>query len=107
MPDWRSLRIDGLGPIQRLAAVFQVGPPLARLPFPSFKVKVLERADGSFVAVLNVAIRAADGSPDWEAGLGDSVEEALEEALVRFARSLGDDGILSECAFAWADAGEF
>ena len=64
MPDWRDLRLDGLGPITRVVAIFQVGPPLERLPFPSFKVKVIERAgaDGRYLAVLNICLRAgADG----------------------------------------------
>lgn len=107
MSDWRELRVEGLGPIERVVAVFQIGPPLERLPFPSFKVKVIERADGSFVAVLNVAPRGLDGYRDGEAGLGGTIEEALEDALQRFARVVDERQPLTESDFVWSDPTEF
>ena len=107
MPDWRELRVAGLGPIDRVVAIFQVGPPLKRVPFPSFKVKVVERANGSFLAVLNLRPLGPDGHPDAEAGLGDTVEEALEDALRRFARIIDERKLNSEADFAWADPEEF
>jgi hypothetical protein len=107
MPNWREMRVAGLGPIDRVVAVFQVGPPLERVPFPSFKVKVLERANGSFLAVPNVAALGPDGHPSWEAGLGDTSEEALEDALRRFVRILDERKPASEADFAWADPEEF
>ena len=107
MPDWRELLIDGLGPVERVVALFQIGPPLERLPFPSFKVKVIEHANGSFMAVPNVAARGPDGFPDWEAGSGSTVEEALEDTLRTFVRILGERQPLSESDFIWSDPTEF
>ena len=48
MADWRDMRIEGLLVCERIVAVFQVHDSLARLPFAGFKVKVLERRDGTF-----------------------------------------------------------
>lgn len=107
MTDWRALRVEGLGPIDRIVGVFQIGPPLERLPFPSFKVKVIERSNGSFLAALNVAIIADDGYPDGEAGLGETVEEALSDALHRFVRLLEERKPQSEADFSWSDPIEF
>jgi hypothetical protein len=107
MPDWQSLGIEGLGPVSRRAAEFQVGPPLDRLPFASFRVKVIERGDGSFLGVPNVAIRGPDGSPDWTAGLGGSVEEALEDALRWFVRSLGDRAEFAVDESIWSEPEDF
>jgi hypothetical protein len=107
MADWRDLRVEGLGPIDRVVSVFQVGPPLERLPFPSFKIKVVERTNGSFLAVPNVAALGPDGQPDWEAGLGDTVEEALEDVLRRFVRILDERKPSSEADFTWSDPREF
>ncbi len=104
---WRQIRFEGLGPISHVAAVFQVGPPLAALPFASLKVKVVERADGSFLGVPNVAVLASDGSPDWVSGLGGTVEEALADALHSFEMSLGGRSELSEACFAWAAPEDF
>ncbi len=107
MAVWREMRLAGLGPINRVVAVFQVGPPLERLPFPSFKVKVVERANGSFLAVLKIHPLGPDGHPSGESGLGETVEEALEDALRRFARVLDEQKLTSEADFAWADPAEF
>jgi hypothetical protein len=104
---WRNLRVDGLGPVSRVAAVFQVGPPVAALPFASLKVKVIERADGSFLGVPNVARRTPDGSPDWVGGLGASIEESLEDTLRWFARSVGNGEGLREDDFEWAAPEDF
>jgi hypothetical protein len=107
MPDWRAIQIDGLGPLERVVEVFQVGPPLELLPFARFKVKVLERVNGSFLGVLNVAVLGPDGFPLWEAGLGGSVEEALEDALRRFVRNVDERNPQCEADFAWSDPAEF
>ncbi len=107
MRRWQELRAGGLGPLQREVAVFRVGPPLERLPFASFQVKVLERADGSFGAFLNVALLGPDGAPDWLAGPGATVEEAVEDALGWLARALDWQGLLTETDFVWWDPREF
>lgn len=107
MPTWQHLKVEGLGPATRVAAVFQIGPPLGWLPFPSFKVKVLERGDGSFLGVPNVCVKALDGSPQWTSGLGSTVEQALEDALNYFVLSLDDRRDLSEHAFMWTAPEEF
>src|SRR5436190_1316918 len=100
MSDWRTMRIDGLGPIVRVVAVFQMGPPLQRLPFPSFKVKVLERGEGHFLAVPNVALNSA-GQPDWTSGVGETIDSAMECALRAFIQSLGDQLDFMESDFSW------
>jgi hypothetical protein len=107
MTDWRHLSIEGLGPVERVAAMFQVGPPLTWLPFAAFKVKVIERAGDTFLGVPNVAVLAADGSPHWVSGLGDTAEEALEDALNHFVRSLDGRQDLPEDAFVWSDPHDF
>ena len=107
MGDWRNLRVDGLGPVARQAAIFQIGPPLTRLPFASFKIKVVEFPDGSFLGVPNVALRSSDGSPDWIAGVGSSMEEALEDTLRRFAQSAQVGGGEADEDFEWAAPEDF
>ena len=104
---WSCLRVKGLGPVERVAGMFQIGPPLQWLPFPSFKVKVLERGDGSFLGVPNVSVKGPDGSPQWTSGLGSTVEQALEDALNYFVKSLDDRRDWPETAFTWTDSEEF
>jgi hypothetical protein len=107
MAGWRQLSVEGLGPVRRVAATFQVGPPLARLPFAALKVKVIERADGSFLGVPNVAVRDPDGTPDWISGPGGTIEEALEDALNYFVKSLDERQDLSAGSFTWSDPHDF
>jgi hypothetical protein len=107
MPTWQQLKVEGLGPVSRVAAVFEIGPPLAWLPFAKFKIKVLEKSDGFFLAIPNVCVKGLDGSPDWSSGLGSTVEAALEDALNYFVMSLDDHRDLPEKAFMWADPDDF
>jgi hypothetical protein len=107
MASWQRLEIEVLGPVVRVAATFQIGPPLEWLPFPSFKVKVLERGDDSFLGVPNVSAKALDGSPQWTSGLGNTVEQALEDTLNYFVKSLDDRRDLPEAAFIWTDPEQF
>jgi hypothetical protein len=103
MADWRTLSFEGYTVVARIAAMFEVGPPLPDpLPFASFTVKVLERGNGSFAAHLNVAVRGPDGHPDGYAGLGSTIDEALADALVYFWRSVKDRGASQAEDFVWA-----
>ena len=78
------------------------------LPFPKFKIKILERPNVGFMAVPNVAIKSAkDGSPDWISGLGSSVDEALEDALKNLMAMLGERMDLTEADFEWSDPHDF
>jgi hypothetical protein len=107
MADWRTLSFQGYMVIERVAAIFQVGPPLpGPLPFASFTVKVFERNDGSFAAHLNVAVRRPDGSPDPEAGLGGTPDEALEDVLKNFWRQVQETGSSEPEHFVWEGAEE-
>ena len=103
MADWRTLKFQGYTVIARVAAVFQVGPPLPEpLPFANFAVKVLERGDGSFAAHLNVAVVGSDGHPDWHAGLGATADDALADALDWFWRAVLARGASRAEDFVWA-----
>ena len=108
MANWRTCKIQGFQVIEKEAAVFEVGPPLPpSLPFASFTVKVLERRDGSFAAHLNVAVRGPQGFPEAEAGLGQSVDHALEEALSHFMKSVEDHRATAPEDFIWLDSAEW
>jgi len=104
MADWRTLSFQGFRVVERIAAVFEVGPPLPEpIPFAGFQVKVLERRNGSFAAFLNVAVRGADGNADSIAGLGDTVDEALEDALIWFWRMVQERSASRPEDFVWTD----
>lgn len=92
MANWRTLEFQGFTVISRVAAVFQVGPPLPDpLPFARFTVKVLEK-NGSFHAHLDIAVRGSDGHPNAYAGLGDSPDDALADALQYFWNAVQESG---------------
>ena len=107
MADWRDMRVEGLLICDRIVAVFQVTDSLARLPFAFFKVKVLERSNGSFFACPNVAIRGPTGDPEWIGGLGNTIDEAVEDGLRSFFGTWGDRRDLTDEDFAWSDPQDF
>lgn len=76
----QTLQIDGIAEIQRLVAVFSVAPKRDDLPM-QFRVKIMERQDGTFLAFPEIAIKDREGRPDWTSGAGMSIEQALASAV--------------------------
>jgi hypothetical protein len=75
--------MDGVIRIDKVVAMWEVWFD-ATFPFVIMKVKVLERSNGDFLAVPNLALRnATSGEPDYTSGLGNSVEEAVNDLLTR------------------------
>jgi len=107
---WQDLKPDHVVQISRVAAVFEVWVE-QDIPIAAFKVKVLERQTGDFLAVPNIAVRnAGTRQPEWTSGLGASIEEALVDALKYFFMEIGQNmpaRPLAEEDFMWADSGEF
>lgn len=96
------MALHGCRDIARVVDVFQLGAP-SPCPFAYFKIKVLERQNGSFLAVPNVARLGTDGSPDWISGLGDSADAAMQDAIKCFVESVGDSDDLPDAEFEWSD----
>jgi len=107
MADWREMRVEGLLVCERVVAVFHVSDSLARLPFARFKVKVLERPDGTFFACPNVAVRGPAGDAEWIGGFGVTIDEAVEDGLRFFFGTWADRQDLTESDFVWSDLHDF
>ncbi len=107
---WSEIKMPGIGGIDRVAEVFQIYVGGA-LPFAWMKIKIVESADRRFMGVPNVAIRnPASGFPEWIGGSGDSVEDALRDALERFFREIEQNTpgrSLVEADFEWSDPTDF
>jgi len=91
--------------IDKIAAQFEVWLD-GTFPFAKIKVKVLERSPGDFLAVPNVNVmHLTSHEPVYVSGLGNSVDEALEDLLTRFVSDACEntppDG-LSQEDFEWA-----
>lgn len=81
--------------------------PDRRVPGGGFKIKVVERDTGGFIALANVCLRAADGAADGMAGLGDTELEALSDCLKWLMAALAERGAPKESDFEWSDPSEF
>jgi hypothetical protein len=96
--------------IERIAEVFEVRAG-GNLPFETFKVKVVERADGSFLAVPNVAVLdAITRTPEWVAGVGASASEAVADALKYLDTEIEEQARgrpFRVNDFAWSDPDDF
>lgn len=83
----RELWVPGLGPVGRVAAVFQIEPPLEQLPFANFKVKVLARGRLVRGGIEPIPL-GPDGHLAWVSGLGPAADAALGDALSYLDRSM-------------------
>jgi hypothetical protein len=102
---WKKVDLCGAVTIDRVCDIFEVEHPA--VPSRRFKIKVLERASGDYLAVPNVLTKLPDGTPDYISGLGRSRTEALQDLLERFvpllSRVTPDDPEM----FDWADPRDF
>jgi hypothetical protein len=101
---------DSIKRIDRVAGQFEVWLDES-FPFAKMKVKVLERSPRDFLAVSNVFIRNINSQdPQYISGLGDSIEEALEDLMTRFLGDVRDnlpESGLSEADFEWSSPEDF
>jgi hypothetical protein len=96
--------------IDRVVAEFDVWFDNS-IPFAKMRVKVLTREGGDFLAVSNLAIRnLTSRERDGIAGLGSSVEEAMNDLLSRFFDLVKENtpvSGLTESDFDWSAAEDF
>ena len=97
---WRSLRIDGVSRIWREVACFTVEPIHDDLPM-GFRIKILEDQQGHFVGRPEIAIRDAQGTPDWISGMGCGIEEALADTVKYFLQTLKDKPKIEPASIWW------
>ena len=106
---WDSISIAGILKIDRLVAEFQVECP--DLPNRYLRVKIFEHANGNYNGRTNVCIKSLSGDLEWISGLGKSIDEALEDTLIQFVRSIekyrGDRSIFQEHDFEWTACEDF
>jgi len=102
--------MDGVIRIEKVVAILEVWLD-ATFPFAKMKVKVLDRSKGDFLAVANLTFRnPTSGEPEYTSGLGNSIEEAVDDLLVRFVsdvRSYKPGNELTEADFEWSAPEDF
>ena len=102
--------MDGIIRIDKVVSELEVWLD-ASFPFAKFKVKVLERSNGDYLAVPNLARRdRVSGERDGLSGLGDDPEEAVNDLLARFVSNVRENSIgieLSEADFEWSAPEDF
>lgn len=101
---WKTIDLHGAADISRVVAVYEVGD--LRVPWSRYKIKVLERTKGDFLASPNVCVKVG-GVPDWIGGLGNSELEALQDAVFRISEILSGRQDWGEHDFEWADPNDF
>ena len=86
---WHTLKIEGISRIRREVARFLVEPIHDDLPM-GFRIKILEDHEGHFMGCPEIALRDAQGTPDWVSGIGHSIEEALTDTVKALLGTLHD-----------------
>jgi hypothetical protein len=106
MEEWKKIRVKGVSKIEKVIAIFEIWA-IEKVPYAKFKIKIIENNSGEYVGVPNIAVKNADGSPDWIGGFGSNSTEALEDTLKYFMESLNDRDDLTEDDFEWAAPEDF
>ena len=104
--DWRATNLHGAASISRVVNVFEIRDMRA-IPWTKYKIKVLEEGSGGFLAVANMCVKNANGTPDGEAGLGRTEVEALQDLITRLGERLNSRTDWRDEDFEWTDPQDF
>lgn len=108
--EWMKIRIEGIASIKKVVAEFIVEEH-KYTPYGKFKVRILEKQNGTFVGYTNLLVIGEDGYPSPEVGIGDTVEETLTDTVEIFLHQLvlkiNSKGNLGEDDFEYADSFDF
>jgi hypothetical protein len=102
--------MNGVTRIERVIAQFEAWMDDS-FPFAKVKIKVLEREPRNLLAVPNVTVRhLKTKEPEYISGIGETVEEAVSDLLIRFvasAREHSPPSGLTESDFEWSAPEDF
>ncbi|WP_157758170.1 hypothetical protein [Cystobacter fuscus] len=103
--NWREIALHGAVNIARVVNIYEVQD--LRVPGGKYRVKVLERGQGSFFAIPNVCVKTSAGTPDWTGGYGSTDVEARQDAVVQVGAMLGSGERFKPDDFEWSDPHDF
>src|SRR5258708_29578194 len=102
LKDWKEIKIPEIAKIERVVAHFEVWA-IGVFPSAKVKIKILESPTGYYTGFPNMAAKSRqDRSPDWIAGVGDSISDALEDTIKSLLQSITENGATSEEDFEWS-----
>ncbi|WP_309892945.1 hypothetical protein [Archangium sp.] len=104
--DWKAIDLHGAASIARVVNVFEIRD-MRGIPWTKYKIKVLEEGSGRFLAVANVSVKDANGTPDGETGLGRTEREALQDLITRLGERLNSRKDWRDEDFEWTDPQDF
>ncbi|MFZ3589954.1 hypothetical protein ACOI1C_11895 [Bacillus sp. DJP31] len=107
MGNWKDINIQGIARIEKVVGEFIVWE-LDKTPYGKFKVKIIENLQGTFTGYPNIELKnKEDGSPEWVSGMGQTIDEALEDTLKCFLEMINEREELTEDNFEWSDRYDF
>lgn len=113
MDRWKDIKINCIAEINRIVTIFEVWS-YEKIPYGKFKIKILESCRGGFIGIPNIAIKnLEDGTPEWISGLGNTVDEALRDAIENLMSSIetyaiwDENGMIDSAYFEWAEPHDF
>lgn len=113
MEKWKETKINFIAEINRVITVFEVWS-YDKIPYGKFKIKILENRRGQFIGIPNIAIKnLEDGTPEWISGLGNTVDEALNDSIENLMNSIEGynikdaNGMVNPCCFEWSESQDF
>lgn len=103
---WKNIKIEKIASIEKVVGEYEINE-IEKTPWGKFRIKVLEKQDGTYVAITNLMFIDEVGFENAGYGEGSTEEEALEKAISNFLALLPDDKQLSSDNFTVADPYDF
>ena len=98
---WKTIKIEGIVSIDKKIAEYRIKSN--KVPHEDFKIKIIEKQDGSFLAHPNIAVISKDGFPDYICGVGGSIEDALEDCYNYFIDNFSNRDNLTVDDFVYVE----
>lgn len=80
MDDWKNIKVDGIGSIERVVAEFNIYSN--RTPYGFFRIRIHEHQNGHLMGFTNIKIKSDfDSSPEGGSGNGATIYEAFKDIV--------------------------
>lgn len=105
LQNWKDIKIEEISKIERVADIFQVWS-ITLFPYGQVKFYIYEMQDGRYLGKADMAAKKKGTDfPDWIEGNGNSIVEALENAIRALLQSIEKHEATSEQDFVWNTSG--
>lgn len=102
----KKVKIQGIAGIDKCVGEFEVWG-VEKIPYPKFKVKVLELSNGRYEGHTDLEVIDVDNDYYGAIMRGETIEEALEKTINYFIKLVSKVDNIDKSSFSYIDYSEF